>query len=54
MGITLEVLVWKPIEWRGGEYGYEEFWRGENLLAAIWQLVMAKRQGYGCVTLHWR
>ena len=54
MGNTWEIQVWKPIEWRGGEYGYEEFWRGQSWMAAAWNFLKAKREGHGCVTLHWR
>ena len=54
MGNTWEIQVWKPIEWRGGEYGYEEFWSGQSCIDAFWNLIKAKRAGHGCVTLHWR
>jgi hypothetical protein len=54
MGNTWEIQVWKQIEWRGGEWGYEEFWRGQNWVSAAWNFFKAKREGYGCVTLHWR
>ena len=54
MGNTWEIQVWKSIEWQGGAYGYEEFWRGESWIAALWNFLKAKRKGYGCITLHWR
>lgn len=54
MGSTWEVRVWKPLDWNGGEYGYEQVWQGESALSALWQMVKAKRAGYGCVTLGWR
>jgi hypothetical protein len=53
MGNTFEISVWKMIDWKN-EYGYEEFWRGENCIMALYQFIKAKREGYGCVTLHWR
>ena len=59
MGSTFEIEVWKKTEsgWhdgRGDQYGYEQFWRGESWIAAAWNYIKAKRQGHGCVTLHWR
>jgi hypothetical protein len=54
MGNTFTVEVWKQRDWDGGNYGYEDFWRGENIVVALWKFWMAKREGHGCVTLHWR
>jgi hypothetical protein len=54
MGNTWEVHVWKRIAWRNNQYGYEEYWRGESCLAAIWNFIKAKREGHGCVVLYWR
>lgn len=54
MGNTWTVEVWKQVEWMDWKYGYEDFWRGENMLAALFNFWKAKREGYGCVTLHWR
>lgn len=58
MGNTWEIQVWKRLDDRGGayvgDYGYEEFWRGQSALSALWNFIKAKREGYGCVTLHWR
>ena len=52
MGNTFEVLVW--VKQFDDLYGYDEFYRGESLIAAIWNFFKAKRQGHGCVTIHWR
>lgn len=38
----------------GAFAGYEQFWSGESAIKALWHFWRAKRQGYGCVTLHWR
>lgn len=55
MGNTWEIKVWTRLEeWRGGGYGYVEFWRGQSWMAAVWNFIKAKRAGYGCVALHWR
>ena len=54
MGNTWEIKVWKQIEWKNMEWDYEPFWQGESWLSAMWYLIKAKRQGHGCVTLHWR
>lgn len=51
MGTKFEIEVWKKSD---GGCAYEEFWRGESLIAALWNLYKAKREGHGCVTLHWR
>ena len=53
MGNTLEIQVWKFVDWRDA-YAYEEYWRGESWIAALWNFLKAKREGHGCVTLHWR
>ena len=47
MGNTWVIEIWKRIEWRGNEYGYEDFWRGESWIAALWNLAKAKREGPG-------
>lgn len=52
MGNTWEIEVWTQLEEWG--YGYSHFWSGESWIAAVWNLVKAKRKGYGCITLHWR
>ena len=58
MGNTFEVQVWGRAHVLGefdlGEYRYTQFWAGQNFLSAIWNMIKAKRAGYGCVTLHWR
>lgn len=53
MGNAWEIQVWKYRDW-AEDYGYEEFWRGESCVVALWNLFKAKRAGHGCVTLHWR
>lgn len=54
MGSKFTVEVWRRIEWQDDRYGYTEFWRGASFFLAILNLIKAKREGYGCVTLHWR
>ena len=54
MGSKYTVEVWKQIEWKGDEYGYEEFWHGQSWIAAMVNFIKAKREGHGCVTMHWR
>lgn len=54
MGSKFEIQVWTRREWLDGEYGYEEFWRGESVIGAIVNLIRARQYGYGCVTLSWR
>lgn len=53
MDTTFEVVVWKFVDWRNS-YAYEEYWRGQSVFVALWHLVKAKREGYGCVVLYWR
>ena len=52
MGSTWTVEVWKEDE--SGNYGYREYWSGESLEEALWNLYQAKRDGFGCITLTWR
>lgn len=54
MGNTCAVEVWKESQYRAGEYSYEEFWRGQSAIAAIYNFIRAKQAGYGCVALKWR
>lgn len=51
MGNRFEIEVWHCND---GDCQYYPFWKGESLIAALWQYRKAKKQGYGCVTLHWR
>jgi len=53
MGNTWEVSVWIFVDWRG-DYAYEEYWRGESAILAVWHFVKAKRQGIKCVKIEWR
>lgn len=58
MGNKFEVWTWERIE--GAEFGahnayqYVQFWRGQSLLKALWNLYKAKKTGSGCVKLEWR
>lgn len=55
MGTTFEIEVWVPIEWLNElKYGYAPYWSGESFIVAIWKFIKAKREGHGCVTMHWR
>jgi hypothetical protein len=53
MGNKWTIEVWELDEVRG-KHSYREFWKGENVICAIWKMVCAKRKGYGCITLSWR
>lgn len=54
MGNKFEIQVWKKIEWLENEYGYELFWCGDSWLVAVLNMIKARCEGHGCVTLHWR
>jgi len=55
MGCEFTVEVWKRRDWgMDNSYHYEMVWQGESLLAALWNLLKAKRLGHGCTTLSWR
>jgi len=54
MGWTYEIEAWEPYPYPDERYHYVTKWTGESFLAAIWNLIKVKRQGFGCVTLHWR
>jgi hypothetical protein len=53
MGVKYEVDAWlynaRLHEWR-----YEEVYRGQSFIKAMYMLVRAKRHGAGCVKLEWR
>jgi len=53
MGNKFEVQVWVP-KWDSDDYEYRHYWCGQSLFFALCKLWAAKREGYGCVTLHWR
>ncbi len=52
MGNTFTIEVWTLFG--NGDCEYVEFYCGESLIAALWNLFAAKRQGYGCVKFEWR
>ncbi|MGR1218540.1 hypothetical protein ACUYGA_16865 [Metapseudomonas otitidis] len=54
MGNTFTVEAWAEWDGAGNGYSYATVWRGESFLSAIFHLVLAKRSGYGCVTLYYR
>lgn len=61
MGNTFEIQAWEQVVkdafWDDAfplEYHYVTKWTGESFLAAVWNLIKVKRQGFGCVTLSWR
>lgn len=53
MGLKYEVDAWLYndglLEWR-----YEEVYRGQSFIKAMYMLAQAKRRGAGCVKLEWR
>jgi hypothetical protein len=51
MGTRWTIEVWKETN---GEFAYHEFWRGESLIRALWNLWRAALEGYGCISLTWR
>ena len=53
MGNTFEIEVW-AFDDDLDQYRYQQFWAGQNIFVGIWNMIKAKREGYGCVTFHWR
>ncbi len=53
MGSVFEIQLWKPYDDGRVGYGYQEFWRGDSLILAVWNIFKAKRTGYVSV-LYWR
>jgi hypothetical protein len=56
MGCKYTVQVWGKHWERVGDdgYSYLQVWQGQSLMRALWELVKAKRLGFGCTTLEWR
>ena len=55
MGNKFEVWAYSPCEEYGDNcYAYNQFWRGQSLLKALWNFYKAKKTGSGCVKLEWR
>lgn len=60
MGYTWEVEAWVRMNneeadmWDDPDFGYKQVYAGESLWQAIKAMRKAKRDGAGCVTLHWR
>jgi hypothetical protein len=56
MGSKYTVQVWGQHFKDCGinEYSYTVAWAGQSLPRALWELVKAKRRGFGCTTLEWR
>lgn len=55
MGNKFEVWVWVHLELSGDDtYSYNQYWRGQSFIKAIYHLLKAKQKGYGCVKLEYR
>ncbi|MCE3262593.1 MAG: hypothetical protein K0R43_1672 [Pseudoduganella sp.] len=56
MGNRFEVTAWVPYNPADVSVGYHDqtMWRGESLIAALFNLWKCKRAGHGCVSLHVR
>lgn len=54
MGSTWEIEVWGEHGFGSDGHSYKTYWRGESAIQAFYKLWMAKKEGFGCVTLHWR
>jgi hypothetical protein len=53
MGSKYSVQVWG--RWLPGEdYSYTMVWQGQSFLQALWELVKARRLGFGCTKLECR
>lgn len=53
MGNTFEVTYWGKSDFSNG-YSDRQLWQGESFIAAIFNLIKAKRAGHACVSLKWR
>ena len=51
MGWVWEVKVWREID---NIYGYHSYWRGDSFVMAVFNMLKAKRKGWGCIALEWR
>lgn len=58
MGSKYTVQVWgqhwKDVGLENKDYSYRQVWAGQSLFSALWALWVARRGGWGCVTLECR
>jgi hypothetical protein len=53
MGSKYTVQVWGKL-FGDDDYSYLVAWQGQSLMRALWELVKAKRLGFGCTKLECR